>query len=184
MPNLLPDTKEAWKSSLSERLGASMRVLQGQEPVADKHKVYSRCFMNVLRTDRHLQEEVVKLSPFEFELACISFTKNQIERGVQFFAAKDVSDFLAFRIDEKNRRKIQEFACIASSTYNYKASFLKSSGKLIDATKTGYCDAKIVIDDARVQDIFQRIQHMISIDAARELHHSTCITRQKPKQHR
>lgn len=129
MPTLPPETKESWKSSLSARLGASLKVLQGEEPVADKHKVNSRWFKNTLETDQHLQEETRKLSPFEYELACISFNKNQLNRGAQFFAAKDVSDFLAFRIDEGNRRKIQEFAYTASSTlHGSKASFLKQTG--------------------------------------------------------
>lgn len=70
-----------------------------------RHERHFQGFAKVLSENVAFEKEVRKLSPFEFEVLCISSTELQLRDGLIYFAANEVTATLLLGILKDDRRE-------------------------------------------------------------------------------
>lgn len=104
--HITPDSERTqWRAGFRKRIKAALEYLQGETSMSRRHERHFQGFAKVLSENVAFEKEVRKLSPFEFEVLCISSTELQLRDGLIYFAANEVTATLLLGILKDDRRE-------------------------------------------------------------------------------
>ena len=103
-----PGTQEQkqWKLALRNRLWKALARLQGDVRLDNLNAHHCEAFKEACK-NKTFKDKLSPLNPLEIKLLYISSTKRQLEDGIEYFTAEDVSDMFKFGICEERRNEAQ-----------------------------------------------------------------------------
>ena len=97
-----------WRAGFRSRIRKALDFLRGQNAFGKTQCRHFNAFNQTYVNNPSFRREVGKLSPFEMEVLCISSTLSQLEADSGHFTANEVTQALAFNIQDHRRGEVRD----------------------------------------------------------------------------